>query len=210
MIISVCYIVKVYILSFTREINIIMGMQLVTIIFIAFGLALDAFAVSIASGIVIRNLKIKDAMKIAFSFGIFQAIMPIIGWLAGLGISDLISEVDHWIVFGLLCAIGIKMIYESFKIEQAEKSFDPLNVYVLFLLSIATSIDALAVGLSFAILNVLIVKPVIIIGIVTFTMSLIGVIIGKRIGHFFERKIEFVGGLILIAIGTKILIEHLS
>ncbi len=184
-------------------------MQMITIIFIAFGLALDAFAVSIASGIVIKNLKIKDAMKIAFSFGLFQAIMPVIGWLAGLSISEFISGIDHWVAFGLLSVIGIKMIYESFKIEKVEKSFDPLNAYVLFLLSIATSIDALVVGLSFAILNILIVKPIIIIGFVTFIMSFIGVFVGKKVGHFFERKIEFVGGLILIAIGAKIFIEHL-
>lgn len=187
-----------------------MSMHLITIIFIAFGLAMDAFAVSIASGIAIKNLSINKALKISLSFGLFQAFMPVIGWLAGLSLIDLISKIDHWVAFGLLALVGCKMIYESFKIEEAEKAFDPLNFYVLLLLSIATSIDALAVGLSFAILKVIIVRPVIIIGIVTFVLSLLGVFIGKKVGHFFEKKIEILGGIILIGIGITILIEHLG
>lgn len=185
-------------------------MSLITIIFVALGLAMDAFAVSVASGFAVKDLKLQNALKIAFSFGLFQALMPIIGWLAGFSLRDFLSGIDHWIAFGLLSLIGLRMIYESMRLEAKEKEINPLNNYVLFLLSIATSIDALAVGLSFAFLKIVIVTPVIIIGVVTFLLSLIGVMIGNRLGHFFEKKIEIVGGLILIGIGLKILIEHLS
>jgi len=185
-------------------------MDLIIILFIAIGLAMDAFAVSITSGIRIRNLRIKHAFKIAIFFGSFQAFMPVIGWLAGLSLRDFISEIDHWIAFGLLSLIGCKMIYESITIDPSEKKLDPLNVYVLLILAIATSIDALAVGVSFAFLKVLIATPIIVIGIVTFLLSFIGVFIGNKLGHFFEKKIEIIGGLILIGIGVKILVEHLA
>lgn len=185
-------------------------MDIIAIIFIALGLAMDAFAVSVTSGLIIKNLHIKNALKIALFFGAFQAIMPIIGWLAGLSVRDLIAGFDHWIAFGLLCFIGSRMIYESIKPEQNKTPIDPLNIYVLLLLSIATSIDALAVGLSFAFIDISIATPVIIIGLVTFILSYIGVSIGARVGHFFEKKMEIAGGLILIGIGAKILIEHLS
>lgn len=184
-------------------------MDIITIIAIAFGLAMDAFAVSITSGITIKHLKINNALKIAVFFGLFQAIMPLVGWLAGLSLKDFISEIDHWIAFGLLSFIGCKMIYESITVQSNEKHFDPLNVYVLLMLSVATSIDALAVGVSFAFLKVSIVTPVIIIGTITFLLSYLGVYIGDRIGHFFENKIEIAGGLLLIGIGLKILIESL-
>lgn len=184
-------------------------MDVISIVLIAFGLAMDAFAVSITSGITIRQLKINNALKIALFFGAFQAIMPIVGWLAGLSLRDFISEIDHWIAFGLLSFIGCKMIYESITIQSSEKEINPLNVYVLLILSVATSIDALAVGLSFAILKISIVTPVVIIGTITFALSFIGVFVGDRIGHFFENKIEFAGGMLLIGIGIKILFEHI-
>jgi len=184
-------------------------MDIISIIFIAFGLAMDAFAVSITSGLTIKHLKINDALKIAIFFGSFQAIMPLIGWSAGLGFRNFISGIDHWIAFGLLCIIGCKMIYESSKMEVNNKKIDPLNVYVLLMLSIATSIDALAVGLSLSFLNVSIALPVIIIGVITFLLSIFGVYFGNRFGHYFERKIEIIGGLILIGIGIRILITHL-
>ncbi len=170
---------------------------------------MDAFAVSITSGITLRHLRIRHALKIALSFGFFQAIMPIIGWLSGISLRSIISGVDHWIAFGLLSIIGCKMIYESFKLESDKGKINPQNIYVLFILSIATSIDALAVGLSLSFLKVAIILPAIIIGIVTFLLSFLGVYIGNKVGHFFERKIEIIGGLILIGIGIKILIEHL-
>jgi putative Mn2+ efflux pump MntP len=176
-------------------------MDLITILIIAFGLAMDALAVSITSGITIKQQKINNALKIGLSFGSFQAFMPLIGWLAGLSLRDLISGVDHWIAFGLLSLIGCKMIYESTKIRD-DKEIRSLNVFVLLLLSIATSIDALAVGLSFAFLKIAIVTPIIIIGVVTFVLSFFGVLVGNRLGHFFESKMEILGGLILIGIGA--------
>lgn len=185
-------------------------MDSITLTLIACGLAMDAFAVSIASGFTIKRLHIKNALTIALFFGSFQAIMPVIGWLAGYGLREFISEIDHWIAFGLLSFIGLKMIYESTKLDQGDNNRDPLKLMVLIILSIATSIDALAVGLSLSVLNVLIVTPALVIGLITFILSFLGVYIGNRFGHFFEKKIEFAGGLILILIGIKILIEHLS
>lgn len=184
-------------------------MDAMTIIAIAFGLAMDAFAVSITSGITIKRLKINNALKIALFFGLFQAIMPLVGWLAGLSLRGFIAEIDHWIAFGLLSFIGCKMIYESITVQSSEKQINPLNIYVLLMLSVATSIDALAVGVSFAFLKISIVTPVMVIGTITFVLSFFGVFVGNRIGHFFENKIEIAGGLILIGIGVKILLEHL-
>jgi putative Mn2+ efflux pump MntP len=184
-------------------------MDIISTTFIAFGLAMDAFAVSITSGITIKNLKLNHALRIAGFFGGFQAFMPIIGWLAGLSLTNYISGIDHWIAFTLLAFIGCKMIYESTKVESAHKQNNPLNLSVLLLLSIATSIDALAVGVSFAFLKIAIATPVIIIGTVTFALSLLGVFLGDKFGHLFESKIEIAGGLILIGIGVKILLEHL-
>ncbi len=185
-------------------------MDTVAILFIAFGLAMDAFAVSVTSGFAIKTLKINHALRIATSFGVFQAIMPLIGWLAGFGLRDFISGVDHWVAFGLLSVIGVKMIIESTKMKSAEKKADPLNIYVLLILSVATSIDALAVGLTLSVLKTAVITPALIIGVVTFILSFIGVYIGDRFGHFFESKIEVAGGLILIIIGAKILFEHIT
>ena len=184
-------------------------MDAFSIICIAFGLAMDAFAVSITSGVTIKYLRINSALTIATCFGSFQAVMPLIGWLAGLSLRDVISGFDHWIAFGLLSSIGFKMIYESCKGESSEREINTLSVFALLILSVATSIDALAVGISLSFLKISIAIPAIIIGIVTFLLTLFGVFIGNRFGHFFENKIEIVGGLILIGIGIKILIEHL-
>lgn len=184
-------------------------MDLITVVIIALGLAMDAFAVSVASGFTIKRLKLRHAVRIALFFGVFQALMPLIGWLAGLGLREFISQWDHWIAFGLLASIGAKMIYESFKLDSDKKKIDPLALGVLLLLAIATSIDALAVGITFAFLDVQIAWPVAIIGLITFATSFVGVYLGDRFGHIFESKIELVGGLVLIAIGMKILLEHL-
>ena len=185
-------------------------MDLTTIIIIAFGLAMDAFAVSIASGAAIKPLKIPSALKIALYFGLFQAIMPLIGWLTGLGLRDFISNIDHWIAFFILFVIGSKMIYESTKLKGEGKRDNPLSALVLLVLSIATSIDALAVGISLAFLKIFIVTPIIVIGVVTFLLSFTGVFLGDKAGHIFENKIEMMGGIILIGIGIKILVEHLT
>ena len=185
-------------------------MDILTMVLIAIGLAMDSLAVSITSGLEMRELKISKALKIAIFFGLFQALMPVVGWLAGLSLTDLISGIDHWIAFALLSLIGCKMIYESIRLESREKVIDPMNVYLLLMLSIATSIDALAVGITFAFLEVSIVTPIIIIGVVTFLLSLLGVFVGNKVGHLFEKKIGIAGGLILIGIGIRILIEHLA
>ena len=184
-------------------------MGLITVVIIAIGLAMDAFAVSVASGFTIKKLKLRHALRIALFFGLFQALMPTIGWLAGLSLRELISQWDHWIAFGLLACIGAKMVYESFKLEADRKQINPLAIDVLLMLSIATSIDALAVGVTFAFLKVSIVWPIIVIGLITFTTSFLGVFIGDKFGHIFESKIELLGGLVLIAIGLKILLQHL-
>ena len=185
-------------------------MDFLTVTLIAVGLAMDCFAVAITSGIAIQQLKINHALRIALFFGGFQALMPVIGWLAGVGLRDFISNIDHWIAFGLLSAIGLKMIYESRKLAGDKGNLDPLNLYVLATLSLATSIDALAVGVSFAFLQIPLISSVLLIDIITFLISFGGVFIGNRTGHFFENKMELVGGLVLIGIGLKILVEHLA
>ena len=183
-------------------------MQLLTIIIIAVGLAMDAFAVSVVSGSAYKQLKIKHAFRMAVFFGGFQAIMPLVGSLAGMSVKEYIAGFDHWIAFALLIAVGAKMIYESFKITKAEENFNPENILVLLALSVATSIDALVVGITLSFLRIPIAIAVTIIGLVTFALSYLGVFIGKRFGHFFENKIEAIGGLVLIALGLKILIQH--
>jgi len=169
---------------------------------------MDAFAVSISNGIIVQKDKLKLALKLGLFFGGFQAIMPLIGWLAGFSFKEMISDIDHWIAFGLLLIIGLKMIYESFGMDSEQEKKD-LSYYTIIILSIATSIDALAVGVSFVFLKVDIILPVILIGIITFVMSFLGVFLGNKFGKLFGSKIEIIGGLVLIGIGTKILIEHL-
>jgi putative Mn2+ efflux pump MntP len=184
-------------------------LDIVEILFIALGLAMDAFAVSVANGITTKHMKISDAFKMAIFFGSFQAFMPVLGWLAGFNLRNLISGVDHWIAFGLLGLIGCKMIYESFRLKRGNEETASLSLYVLLMLSLATSIDALAVGLSFAFLKIPIATPIIVIGTVTFLLSFVGVAFGSKFGHLLGRKVEIAGAVILICIGTKILIEHL-
>lgn len=183
-------------------------MSFLTNFLLALGLSMDAFAVSMSSGTTIRPFRLKDALKLAFFFGGFQAFMPVLGWLGGSAISGFISDYAPWIAFGLLVFIGGKMIYEALY-GDPEGKLNSLNYSVLLVLSIATSIDALAVGISFAFINTPILEPAIIIGCVTFFVSLCGAVLGYRIGHFFEHEVEIIGGLILIGLGGKILAEHL-
>ncbi|MBI5209734.1 MAG: manganese efflux pump [Elusimicrobia bacterium] len=185
-------------------------MSLLTVISIALGLSMDALAVSITSGIAIRDLRPGHALKIALFFGGFQAVMPVLGWLAGLSMRGFISGVDHWVAFGLLLFVGGKMIRESFSMREGAPKDDPLDDTVLLMLAVATSIDALAVGITFSFLSVSIALPVVVIGAVTFALSFAGVLLGKRVGHVFESRIEAAGGLILIGIGCKILFDHLT
>lgn len=185
-------------------------MSFMTIFIIALGLAMDAFAVSITSGITIKRMHLRHALIIATFFGIFQAIMPVFGWSIGYFAANLVSSFDHWIAFTLLVFIGGKMIYEAYHDDpNDEKHGNPLNIYILFTLAIATSIDAAAVGITLSFLNVSIIQPAVIIGVVTFLLSFAGTYIGNTFGDFFEKKIEFFGGLVLIGIGFKILIQHL-
>ncbi len=151
------------------------------------GLALDAFAVSITTGISIQQMRLKHALRIAFFFGFFQAFMPLVGWIIGEEAQTLISSIDHWVAFILLELVGLKMIYEGCKVEaKVEKESNPLNIHILLALAVATSIDALVVGVTFSVVHIDIVTPIIIIGVITFFMSLSGVYLGNRYGHIFE------------------------
>ena len=184
-------------------------MEIFTLLLIGIGLSFDSFAASITSGVAKNKIRFWQATKIAFFLAFFQALMPVIGWLIGRKILHLIQSVDHWIAFGLLSILGIKMIWESLTKEESNKNFDPLNLYVLLGMSLATSIDACIVGISFGFLQINIILAVFKIGTVTFIISMLGILFGKKTGSRFGKKMEIVGGIILIGIGTKILIEHL-
>lgn len=182
-------------------------MDFISILFLAVGLAMDAFSVSITRGLTLK-CNIKYALIIAIFFGGFQALMPVLGWFSGIQLQSIVSTLAPWIAFLLLLGIGLKMIYESLNHDEEDIS-KVFSIKELLILSIATSIDAFAVGITFAILNTPIITPIIVIGLVTFILSFIGVYIGKNIGHLFENKIEILGGLILIGIGLKILLENI-
>lgn len=182
-------------------------MDILTIVMIALGLAMDAFAVSVSSGITIKELKPRHGAKIALFFGGFQALMPILGWLLGIGFKDYIEKYDHWIAFVLLGFIGAKMLKESMD-DDCEYISDPLQNKVLFMLAIATSIDAMAVGVSFAFLKASILSSSLIIGAITCVICFGGVYLGNRCGCVFKKKAEIAGGVVLMLIGFKILAEH--
>jgi putative Mn2+ efflux pump MntP len=184
-------------------------MDLLTVFFIALGLSMDALAVAMASGCALKKMAMRPALRMAFFFGFFQMLMPVIGWLAGLGFKRAIASFDHWLAFGLLLIIGGKMIWEARHPEDCRARTNLLSLPVLLGLAVATSIDALAVGLSFSLLAVDIISPVLIIGLVTFSLSFLGVLAGHKFGSRIAGKVEILGGLILIAIGSKILLEHL-
>ena len=182
-------------------------MDLLSIIIIAIGLAMDCFAVSIAKGMAVRKFYPKYALRTAFLFGLFQGFMPLIGYLAGISFAKTIAIIDHWIAFILLALIGLSMIKESREEGEGDDSYDFKTMIVL---AIATSIDALAVGISFALLNVDIFTSAALIGVITFILSAIGVKAGCRLGSRSRRGACLVGGIILILIGLKILLEHLG
>ncbi|MGI5917980.1 MAG: manganese efflux pump MntP family protein, partial [Anaerolineae bacterium] len=185
-------------------------MEPITIVLLSVGLAMDAFAVSICSGMSMNPVRIRYALRIALFFGLFQALMPVAGWLGGLSFREFIASFDHWIAFGLLAFIGGKMIYEAVKGgDECESQIDPSRLSLLLVLSIATSIDALAAGLSFSVLNVSITGPVIAIGVITAAISFAGVYLGRRCGTVLQSRAQIVGGLILLGIGTRILTGHL-
>lgn len=184
-------------------------MSILSIILIAISLAIDAFAVSIAIGSVIRILKIRHATRVGLFFGLFQGIMPIIGWGAGNSFIQYIDKAGPLIAFGILLFIGGKMIYESRQMESSSLPADPLSFLPMIMFAVATSIDALGVGFSFSLIHITAIMPAIIISIITFLMSFAGVYIGDHLGHLFENKIEMIAGIILIAVGAKILLENL-
>ncbi|HNZ42337.1 MAG TPA: manganese efflux pump MntP family protein [Bacteroidales bacterium] len=184
-------------------------MNITEIVLIALGLAMDCFAVSISCSLGKNNISRLLAVKIALFFGLFQGLMPVAGWLLGLSFKNMMSGFDHWIAFGLLSIIGIKMIVEAFKKEE-ERDLNIRKTMVLISLSVATSIDAMVVGISFALLKLNMLLTLGIIGIVTFIVSLVGIYIGKKFTFISAGKAAIIGGLVLIGIGTKILIEHLN
>ncbi len=190
-------------------------MGFIELVLMGVGLAMDAFAVSICKGLAMRKVNKKQCFVIALFFGGFQALMPFLGWLLGSQFADKISAIDHWIAFVLLAYIGGKMIYEAIKESKEEEEQltedqmdPPLDIKELFILAIATSIDALAVGISLSFLEVNIVEAISIIGIVTFLIAVVGVFIGNIFGSKYKTRAEIVGGLILVILGIKILLEH--
>lgn len=183
-------------------------MDLFTLFTLAVGLSMDAFAVAICKGLALKNFSIKNAAIVGLWFGGFQGLMPLIGYILGVQFKDRITAIDHWIAFFLLSFIGLNMIKEAMSKEEdcQTASLSPKNMLVL---AIATSIDALAVGITFAFLSVKIVPAVSFIGIITFILSMVGVKVGSVFGTRYKSKAEFAGGVILILLGVKILVEHL-
>jgi len=184
-------------------------MGLIEIILIAIGLSMDAFAVSITLGLSVQKLNVKQLLLPGIYFGLFQAIMPLIGYIAGINFAGKIQYLDHWVAFLLLGFIGGKMIKDSFSKKEEKANESSFLFMSMLLLAIATSIDALAVGITFSFFNVNVFKTIIIIGLITFFISIVGVKIGYIFGAKYKSKAEFIGGIILIIIGLRILVEHL-
>ena len=182
---------------------------------LAVGLAMDCFAVSIASGIILKRVRLRPMLVMAVSFGFFQALMPLLGWIGASFFSHLIESIDHWIAFGILAFLGGRMIMESFKDEGCKHEYDPTSLKVVLALAVATSIDALAVGVSYAFLGIKQfsgnLSPIRNYGFVSFALSMVGLMFGIRFGCGIARRLraELWGGIILVIIGTKILVEHL-
>ncbi|RDB60134.1 hypothetical protein C1879_01100 [Paraeggerthella hongkongensis] len=189
-------------------------MGFVELLLVGVGLSMDAFAVSVCKGLCMKRLNMRQALVIALFFGGFQALMPLIGWALGTQFEQFITPVDHWIAFGLLLIIGAKMLWDSFHgddDEQLSCAVDGrLDLRELTMMAVATSIDALAVGITFAFLRVDIVASVVVIGVTTFALSLVGVAVGHRFGARYEKTATIAGGVVLILIGLKILLEHLG
>jgi manganese efflux pump family protein len=185
-------------------------MSILTIILIAIGLTFDTFAVSVSTGITVNEIKFWQAVRVSIILAIFQASMPLLGWFGALQIKDYIISFDHWIAAGLLWIIGAKMIWEALFPKEDEVQKNPLKTMVVVTMAIATSIDALAVGVSFGFLEVNMYISTLIIGFTTFLVAMIGMLLGKKAGYLLGKRAEIIGGLILIIIGIKILYEHLS
>ncbi len=175
----------------------------------AVGLATDCFAVSLGIGTTRYIKGPRPLFRLSFHFGLFQAVMPVLGWLVGTQIVHLVAAFDHWVAFGLLAFVGVRMIRSGWDAESESHGRDPSRGHLLILLSIATSIDAFAIGLILAMLKVPISLPILIIGVVTGGLSLFGLLVGNRFGHAFGKRMEVIGGLTLIAIGFRILLSHM-
>ena len=184
-------------------------MSFTDLMLISLGVAMDAFAVAIGKGLSMKKMQYKNVIIVGIYFGIFQALMPAIGYILGKNFESLITNIDHWIAFFLLSILGINMIRECIKNEEENVS-DKFDFKTMIPLAIATSIDALAVGVTFAFLRINIVTSTLLIGIITSITSMIGVIIGKKFGDKLEKKAQIAGGIILIVIGAKILLQHLE
>jgi len=182
-----------------------MDLSLFSLLGIAVGLAMDAFAVSIAAGLAVASVTPRHVFRISFHFGLFQFMMPIIGWLAGGQLAAYAGEYNRWVAFGLLVYVGARMLWEAHSEKKAENQRDPTRGLMLVTLSIATSLDALAVGMSMAFLGVSVWIPAVVIGIITAVLSAIGITFGGRIGPRWEHWAEAAGGIVLIAIGLKVL-----
>lgn len=180
-----------------------------TLVAIAVALAMDAFAVALATGLTLPELTGRHLFRFGFHFGLFQALMPILGWLAGISLRSQIEAVDHWIAFALLFCVGSKMLWDACRSdEEHPRNGDPTRGLSLVVLSIATSIDALAIGLSLAVLGVNIWTPALVIGLTAGGLTIIGMLLGQRLGSIWGSRVEIAGGLLLILIGFKILLEQ--
>jgi putative Mn2+ efflux pump MntP len=184
-------------------------MSFVEIVIVAVGLAMDAFAVSLGTGTTEHVKGLRAAVRMSFHFGLFQALMPVIGWFLGTRILSLIASFDHWVAFGLLAFVGIRMLRSGVDPDPGATQADPSRGAMLVILSVATSIDALAVGLSLAVLGITIWYPVVVIGVVTAALSFIGSRLGRRLGVRFGKYMELAGGGVLILIGFRVLLSHL-
>lgn len=184
-------------------------MTIIAILILAIALGIDAFVVAITAGLTLEKVTGRHLFRLSFHFGLFQALMPLLGWFIGASIQTYIAQWDHWVAFALLAAVGGKMIHEALSSKEVESTRDPTRGFSLVALSVATSIDALAVGLSLAVINQSIWYPALIIGIVCAAMTLTGMLIGKRFPTSAGKKIEVFGGILLIGLGAKIVADHL-
>lgn len=184
-------------------------MDLITLFILAIALSFDSFAVSLGCGFSRQGIRFNEALKVAISLGFFQGMMPVLGWLGGLAVKEYIIQFDHWIAFILLTFLGIRMIKESYSCDTDDDISHKLSGREILTMSIGTSIDALVVGVSFAFLEINIIEAAVVIGVITTIISMFGMLIGKKTGNHLGSKVEILGGLILIGIGLKILLEHM-
>ncbi|WP_165020424.1 manganese efflux pump MntP family protein [Dysgonomonas sp. ZJ279] len=183
-------------------------MDMIQMSILAIGLSMDSLIIALTSGAIIRDHRATNVMKIAGMLAFIQLGLTVFGWFIGSTFAEYIDQYDHWFAFGILSLLGVRVIYEAFKGEQDKRPFNPLDIRVMFSLAVATSIDAMAVGLSLSLVNRPIFTPAIIVGLVTFTVAVFGVVFGCKVGRRYNLRINLAGGIILILIGSSILVEH--